>query len=311
MGDANLPSKHKLVFPNLVAYCTYHVHFCLEHKKYVFILLKSQSRISPLKTPPSLEMEVVKVGVSGSRDIFNMLAVPSHRIMFTGDSMVVSAFTSKYFHHPQAIEYRFLKKLREIRNMGFPLLNYLQVPREQVSIVDILTKARLCNLENLPQFIGKFCPEKHIFDLKCAFWEGPSQTDFCELVWRLGGREQKSQLGSSFSTHKLLSPQISQNDSKNNENSQNPETIEEILNSLKIEVDDNFLPENFPNDPQNDQNMGGLTQQNVGGLTPQNMDEELSFLNSHISNELKNQKNPRVGIHTPSEGGKPFISTLI
>ena len=98
-----------------------------------------------------------------------MLAVPSHGIMFTGDSMVVSAFTSKYFHHPELIEYRFLKKLREIKNMNFPLLNYLQVPREQVSIIDILTKAKLCTVENLPKFIGKWCPEKQTFDLKCPF----------------------------------------------------------------------------------------------------------------------------------------------
>ena len=213
IGDAALPLKLKLVYPNLVAYVSYVAHFCREQRKYVFILLKSQSRISPLKTAPTLEMEILKIGVGGgTMDLFQMLEIPPRRTIFCGDSMVVSALTQKNFRSPELIEYKFLQRLRDIKNLGFPLTNYLQVDREQITIVDILTKAKLCTIENLPKFIGKWCPEKQTFDQKCPFWEGPSQKNFCELVWRLGGQETKCQLDSSFSTHKLLNPQITQND---------------------------------------------------------------------------------------------------
>ena len=122
--------KLKMVYPNLAAYVSYVAHFCREQRKYVFILLKSQSRISPLKTAPTLEMQILKIGVEGSMELFKMLEIPPQRIIFCGDSMVVSALTQKFYRNPEMIEYKFLQRLRDIKNLGFPLLNYLQVDRE-------------------------------------------------------------------------------------------------------------------------------------------------------------------------------------
>ena len=134
--------------------------------------------------------------------------------------------------------------------MDFPLLNYLQVNRDEITIVDILTKAKLCTVENLPKFIGTWSPAKQTFDQKCPFWEGPSQKIFCELIWRLNLEETKSQLNRSFSTHKLITPQITQNNPTSPENSQEFEKIEDVLDALKIEIDEDFLPENFSENPQ-------------------------------------------------------------
>ena len=90
--------------------------------------------------------------------------------------------------------------------MEFPLLNYIQVSREEIPLVDCLTKARLCTVENLPKFIGIWSSTDQTFDRKCAFWDGPSQKRICELIWRLNLEETQSQLNSSFHTHKLITP---------------------------------------------------------------------------------------------------------
>ena len=35
VGDAGMPSKQTLVYPPLVAYCAYHVHYCVEQNKFI------------------------------------------------------------------------------------------------------------------------------------------------------------------------------------------------------------------------------------------------------------------------------------